>query len=150
MINPELHLEVVDSDGKIIEKTITIDPNDFSIDEADLDGELCRAGTLLCYYGDLVAELEARSSNFKNKVEEVRSTQAITLRIEAEKASKKLTEGAISELINSSNDRAAHLDLLVQAQKDSAKASNLFKAQYQKVECLKALAYRQRKMESAF
>lgn len=148
-VSSVLHLEVEDSEGKVVEKIITIDPDDFSIDEANLDGELCRAGTLLCYYGDLVAELEAKSANIKNLAEEIRSQQAISLRQAAEQSGKKLTEGALVELINGSPGRSALLFKLVQAQKESMKAVNLFKAQFQKVECLKALSYRQRRMEGA-
>jgi len=145
-----LHLDVEDSEGKVVEKSITIDPTDFSIDEANLDGELCKAGTFLCYYGDLVAELEAKASNIKNVTEEIRSQQAIALRNECQLKGTKITEGAITELINGSPGRSQLLYRLVQAQKEAAKAVNLFKAQYQKVECLKALAWRQRKMESGF
>lgn len=149
-VNTLLHLEVEDSEGKIIQKIVTIDPDDFSIDEANLDGELCRAGTLLCYYGDLVAELEAKSSNLKSRLDEVRSIQAIVIRASYVQKNTKLTENMLDEIIISIEDHRDARVKLINAQKEASKAANLFKAQFQKVECLKALAYRQRKMESGF
>jgi len=141
----KLHLTVEQSDGTLIEKVIDIHSNDFMIDEGDLEGELCRAGALLCYYGDLAAELDAKASNAKNGLEEVEAVVSITLR-----ASGKYTQGMVDNALAINPDVKIKRDALVEAQKEALKASNLFRAMNQRVECLKALSYRTNKQERNF
>jgi len=140
LINDKLH---VDTNQGV--KIVTIDPNDFSIDEANLEGELCNAGVLLCYYGDLAAELDAKASNMKNLVDEARGLECINLR--NQNSGKKLTENMLEELIVSSKAYQVLRSTLVNAQKEALKAQNLFRAMNQRVECLKALSYRTGRQE---
>jgi len=140
-----LHLTVINSDGQLVDKTIAVHSDDFNIDEGDLEGELCRAGALLCYYGDLAAELDAKASNAKNGLEEVEAVVAITLR-----ASGKYTQGMVDNALAINPDVKIKRDALVEAQKEALKSSNLFRAMNQRVECLKALSYRTNKQERNF
>lgn len=143
LIDNKLHIET--SQGP---KEITIDPNDFSINEADVEGELCRAGVLLCYYADLAAELEAKASNLKNRLREAEAVAAIVLRNSS--SGPKITQGMVDDHLYTNVEVIAIRSSLVNAQKEATKTQSLFKSANQKVECLKALAYRQNKQEKLF
>jgi len=143
LINNLFH---VDTDQGI--RLIEINSDDFSIDEMNIESELCKAGVLLCYYSDLAAELDAKAANLKNKADEVRGKQAIELR--KVHTGSRLTENMLDEMIVTSPGYQTIRSLLVEAQKEAFKASNLFKSMNQRVECLKALSYRQGKQEKVF
>lgn len=127
-------------------KEIIIDPDDFSIDEANVEGELCKAGVLLCYYADLVAELEAKASNIRNEYDSQRGHSYLIIKSEGAKT----TAGVVDSTLDQDTKLIAIKQSLINAQRQALKASNLFKAMNQKVECLKALAYRQNKQEKLF
>ena len=139
------HLTVTNSSGESIEKNVSIKLEDFSIDEANIEGELCQAGSLLCFYADLAAELDAKAANLKSRLEEVRALQSIEIR--KNHTGSRLTENMIDELICSDNKYNIEKRNLIEAQKEAAKANNLFRSMNQKIECLKALAYRMNRQE---
>ena len=133
----KLHLPVEQSDGTSFIKEIVVDSTDFNIDEADIEGELCRAGALLCYYADMAAELDAKSANAKRSFEEIQALMAIIYR-----GSGKVTQGMVDDhLATNQTVQQKHIEL-IECQKEAMKATNLFRAMNQRVECLKALAYR--------
>lgn len=142
----KLHLPVEQSDGTSFIKEIVVDSTDFNIDEADIEGELCRAGALLCYYADMAAELDAKSANAKRSFEETQALKAIQYR----SGGSKVTQGMVDDM--QAVDpivKQKHIEL-IECQKEAMKATNLFRAMNQRVECLKALAYRTNRQERAF
>ena len=141
LIDSILHVETAQGP-----KEVKINTDDFSIDEANLESELCKAGVLLCYYADLAAELDAKASNAKNRLREAEAVAAITLR----SGGAKVTQGMVDDHLYTNTAVNAIRDSLVNTQKEASKASNLFKAMNQRVECLKALAYRQGRQEKIF
>ena len=60
---------------------LTLD-EDFSIDETNIDGELCMAAKRMVYYGNLSAELEAQSSRDKDTKEQIYSRYDLEVRKE--------------------------------------------------------------------
>ena len=65
---------------------ISMDPEtDFHIDENDTDGELCKSGRLLSFYGQLAADLKAQAVTFKAKLEVRDSQESIGIRAEGNK-----------------------------------------------------------------
>jgi len=142
----KLHLPVEQSDGTSFIKEIVVDSTDFNIDEADIEGELCRAGALLCYYADMAAELDAKSANAKRSFEEIQALKAIQYR----SGGSKVTQGMVDDM--QAVDpivKQKHIEL-IECQKEAMKATNLFRAMNQRVECLKALAYRTGRQEKNF
>ena len=131
-------------------KEIEISPSDFRIDEANLDVELCRAGVLLAYYGDLAAELDAQASNNKNKLDQLYSDKALNIREFSKTAGERVTEGSIEERVLTDHEYISFQEKTVQSQRDANKCSAFFKSMQAKTECAKALAYRQRVQEREF
>lgn len=126
---------------KLNEQEISIDTDpDFTINEDDIDGELCKAGRLLCFYGDLAAELKGQALNAKTNLEYWDATASQNIR----SLGQKITEGNIKEKVLVNPERKEHLDFFQKSERDFQKIENLYRSQQKKVDCVIALAYKQR------
>jgi hypothetical protein len=125
-------------------ETITFSEEDFNINEDNVDGELCRSGNLLCFYGNLAAELKGLAVNNKSDLETWDAETSLKLRSEAEVSGKKLTEGRVREMVVSNPDRRGMQQRYIKAETDYQKAENLFRSQQKKADCVISLAYKQR------
>lgn len=115
---------------------------DFTINEDDINGELCRAGAILAFYANLAADLKAQSQTFKSRIELVESEASQKIRAEAIRTGNKLTEGGIRERVVVDPERIKALEEYNIAERDSLKAEYLFKTQQKKLDCLIALTYK--------
>ena len=120
---------------------VEYDPKgDFFIDEANIDGELCRSGRLLSFYGQLAAELKAHSASRKADLEMFDAELAIGIRAEG----KKVTEGGIKERVITDETRKKVQGVYIKSERDFQKIENLYRSMQKKVDCVIALCYKQR------
>jgi hypothetical protein len=120
---------------------LTLD-KDFSIDETNIDGELCMAAKRMVYYGNLSAELGAQSSRDKDKVDRIYAELDIHTRTKY--AGEKLTEGKINAIILQTPGYVAAREKQTASAMYQSKAENFFRSQQRRVDCITALAYKQR------
>jgi len=125
-------------------ETIQTDLESFVLNEDDVDGELCRAGRDLAFYGNLASDLKAQAANAKAAVEKTDAELSMGIRSVAYSEKAKITEGGIKEQVICNEIRQNKIQLQIQAERDFQKIENLFRSQQKKVDCLIALAYKQR------
>ena len=116
--------------------------NDFTIDETNIDGELCMASKRMVYYGNLSAELEAQATRSKDRLDQYYSELAIKTR--AAHAGGKLTEGGLKEIILTDPQYISMQDKCTTDYMYQKKVENFFKSQQKRVDCILALGYKQR------
>lgn len=112
--------------------------SDFSIDDTNMDGELCRIGQLLAKYGEVQAKLRAQLSRHENDVEVTYSREAQKIRSNTQV---KTTEKGVEEQVTLEPSYQAALLRLSETQKDSLMVDNFFKAIMKKADALNALTY---------
>ena len=138
-------LEELNDEGIWEKKTLELDlGQDFPIDENNVDGELCRAGALLAYYGNLAADLHAQYIRKKSNLEDYAATVAVEIRGESRTSATKITESGIQEKIITNDGYRQMNKQLIEADRYYRKAENLWKSQQKRTDCLTALAYKQR------
>ena len=116
---------------------------DFSIDEGNLNLEICRMGQLMVRYGDLAAHM---SSNLKRKEEEVKFVQAKVsgaIRSTAEAAGTKQTEGKLNEQVVTNDQYQNALAQLHVLRASATKADHWWRSIVKKADLLNAMAFRQ-------
>jgi hypothetical protein len=118
------------------------DQSTFTIDENNVDGELCQVGSELCFYGNLAAELKAQAAS--KKLELDAHDSELALQIRSMESDKRVTEGFVKETIKKNVKHKELTEELIQAERDLLKVENLFKAQQKRADCIIALAYKQR------
>ena len=117
--------------------------SDFSMDEANLNLEICRMGQLLVRYGDLAAHMQA---NLKRKEENVKFVQARVagaLRSTAEATGSKLTEGKLNEQVTVDSQYQQALSELHILRADALRADHWWRSIVKKADLLNAMAFRQ-------
>jgi hypothetical protein len=117
---------------------------DFFINEDNVDGELCKAGRILSFYGTLAADLKAQSAAAKAALESFDASLAQEIRQEFLTKKEKSTEGMIKERVVSNKERKEIINKYIGAERDFQKAENLFRSQQKKVDCVISLSYKQR------
>jgi hypothetical protein len=137
---PDLLIEIVEN-GEWVPRARNFDTeNDFRLDENNVDGELCKMGQQLLWYGDAYAELKAEAARKKEVTERV--SAALDARHRA--AMDKPTEGKIrSAVLNDENYmNARNAELASTA--NLIRVETWYKSLNKKIDCLQALAYKQR------
>ena len=120
---------------------LTLD-EDFSIDETNIDGELCMAAKRMVYYGNLASELGAQASRDKDRADQCYAR--LDLEVRNEGTGEKLTEGKINAIIRSKPEYITIKDKHTASVMYQSKAENFFRSQQRRVDCITALAYKQR------
>lgn len=114
---------------------------DFLLDETNVDGELCRVGQYLLHYGDAFAELKAEVARKKEVVER----HAAVLDAKFRTTMDKPTEGKIkSAIINDPTYQEAKNQELASTA-NLIRVDTWYRSLNKKVDCLQALAYKQRR-----
>lgn len=117
--------------------------NDFSINDSNLDGELCRMGKLMVRYGGVASELGANLRRKEEEVKLVYAQVAGATRSTHEQNGTKVTEKSLdSEVIQSTQYQAA-LGQLHLVRADAVKADHWWRSISKKADLLQALVYRQ-------
>lgn len=122
---------------------IRLSPNNFSIDESELDKELCTMGRTIFEYGSLEAEanlMVGRLSSEKEKLSAILDSQ---IRAEFAKIGDKATEAKISHAIVLNENYQTIVQTLLQAEKSHATIKWAMVALRHKSECLRALSFRE-------
>lgn len=138
----EVRLETLqNSDGAWVwvpeQKAFDVDAA-FTLDENNIDAEICRMGQLLLEYGTIQADLITQSARKKTDIDYVGSLIAQRLRASGEK----LTEGAIKERVSIEDEyRIAIMDYQA-ADGDAIKFTNYFKSLQKKADLIIALTYK--------
>ena len=109
-----------------------------------IEGELCRAGTLLRYYADLASDTNAAAARAKEDRDSTQALVSFNIRADREAAKEKCTVDILKEIVltNKTYIDAQHAYLLAEA--DAKKADLYFRSMKQKTDCLMALSYHQR------
>ena len=137
-------LKYIDDIWRWVPEAIVINTEeDFTIDELNLNTEVCKMGKLLLKYGDLAAELEAE---LKRKEENLKYTSAKIAgaqRAAALATSSKITEAEIKEktIIDPAYQEA--LNPLHVLRASAVRASHWWRAINTKAKMIEALAFRQ-------
>jgi hypothetical protein len=116
---------------------------DFSIDESNLNGEICRMGQLLVRYGGIDAEQNANLRRKEENAKLVRARVSGALRSDAEANGKKMTVQALEDetLQHASYQQAlTELHILRAA---AIKADHWWRSIVKKTDLLNAMAFRQ-------
>jgi hypothetical protein len=116
---------------------------DFTMDEGNLNQEICRMGQLMVKYGDLAAR---QSANLKRKEENVKYVQASTagaIRSTSEADGTKLTEGKLNEKVTVNAYYQKALSELHILRVDALKADHWWRSILKKGDLLNAMAFRQ-------
>jgi hypothetical protein len=116
---------------------------DFSIDDGNLNPEICRMGQLLVRYGDLAAQMQANLKRKEENVKYIRDRVSGYMRSSAEAAGDKMTEGKLSEKVTVDASYQKALGELHIMRADALKAEHWWRSIIKKAELLNALAYRQ-------
>lgn len=131
----------IERDGQLHE--VELDPQVFSIDESELDRELCQMGRLIFEYGRLEAEAKTRVGRLDAEKERLGAILDATVRVRFEKAGEKATEGRIKNAVISDAIYQETVQALIQAETDAATLKWVMSSLTHKSDCLRALAYRE-------
>jgi len=122
------------------EMIIVGNEEDFTIDEMNLEGNLCQVGALLRFYGSLSADLKAQASNKKSHVEEYDAEYSLRVRVTEDK----VTEGLVREKVKADPTHKKKMEEYIIAERDHQKVENLYKSQIKRADVLISLAYSKR------
>jgi len=117
--------------------------NDFSLDEENLNVEICRMGNLMLRYGDLAARMETNLKRKEEQVKYVQSRVSSALRSSAETAGNKMTEGKLNEQVVLDPQYQQALAELHVLRASALRAQHWYRNITKKADLLKAAAFRQ-------
>lgn len=117
--------------------------NDFSMDEGNVNKDICRMGQLLVKYGSLAAEQGANLSRKEENVKLVKASLSGALRSQAEVDGEKLTIPDLSDKVTVHVTYQQALSELHILRADAIKADHWWRSILKKAELLNAMAYRQ-------
>lgn len=116
---------------------------DFTIDELNLNTEICRMGVLLLKYGDLAAELQAELKRKDEGVKYLAARLSAAHRSQAEKDGKKKTVAELDNDVTIDESYQAALAQLHILRAAAVRSDHWWRSANTKSEMLKALAFRQ-------
>lgn len=122
---------------------IDLDDQAFSIDESELDRELCTMGKLIFDHGTLEAEAKMRVGRLEAEKDRLAAVLDAQYRAAFEKAGEKATEGRIKNAVVADQSYQDVVQALVQATTDAATLKWAMTSLTHKSDCLRALAYRE-------
>lgn len=129
---------------------------DVSIDDTDVDGELCKMGQLLSYYGDLSARLKAQ---FARKEEDREAYEAACDKLLRENFAVKVandpklkmpTETHLKKMIAGSDEYRGLTEEISVVRLHYYRVDNLLKALIKKADALNCLGYSQRQERKVY
>lgn len=138
---PSLMIEEVE-DNQWVPKVRTFNTEeDFHLDENNVDGELCGVGQQLLYYGDAYSDLKAEVARKKETVDRYYAVLDARFRNELDKP----TEGKIKSAIVNDPDYQQARNQELASTANLIKVETWYRSLNKKVDCLQALAYKQRR-----
>lgn len=116
---------------------------DFSMDEGNLNTEICRMGQLLVRYGSLAAEQGANLSRVEEQVKLTKASVSAALRSQAESNGTKITIPELADQVTLHQTYQTALSELHILRADALKAEHWWRSIVKKSDLLSAMAYRQ-------
>ena len=116
---------------------------DFSMDEGNLNVEICRMGQLLVRYGSLAAEQGANLSRVEEQVKLIKASVSAALRSQAEVTGTKITIPELADQVTLHPTYQQALSGLHILRADALKAEHWWRSMVKKTDLLNAMAYRQ-------
>lgn len=139
---PSVFIEQATEEGtEVVE--VTLDEQDFSIDETQIDATLCNMGRLILNYGQVEAEVKLRAGRLHSELERVKALLDTQVREKFQATGEKATEARIAHAITTNEDYQVYVQALNQAERDQAMMRWAMTALVHKSECLRAYAYRE-------
>jgi len=114
---------------------------DFTIDENNIDAELCRMGQLLARYGSLAAELNTNLARKEEELKYVSARVSAALRSQGEANGKKLTVDQLKEEVILSVEYQGALAPLHVLRADAEKVKHWWRSAQAKADALNSLTY---------
>ena len=121
-------------------QVIEVSNTDFEINEFAIDNNISDLPGLLCKYGDIASDLRAEVSRKKAQLEYYDASMYKEIKIKDNKA----TVNHIQAVIKTDSDRMEMLKDLIESERNSVKADNLYRSLLKKADLLIALTYKQR------
>lgn len=116
---------------------------DFTVDELNLDREMCRMGMVLLKYADLAAELGAEIKRKDESVKFLAASLSAAFRSQAEHDGKKKSVAELENDVTTDESYQALLRTLHVLRAAAVRADHWWRTANTKAEMLKALAFRQ-------
>lgn len=116
---------------------------DFSMDEQNLNSDICKMGQLMVKYGSLAAEQAANLSRKEEHVKLIKASLSGALKSQAEVDGAKLTIPDLSDKVTVHPTYQQALSELHVLRADSLKADHWWRAIVKKADLLTSMAYRQ-------
>lgn len=116
---------------------------DFTIDDLNLDREMCRMGIVLLKYADLAAELGAEVRRKDENVKYVAASLSAAYRSQAEKDGKKKSVAELEGDVTTDTSYQSLLRTLHVLRASAVRADHWWRTANTKADMLKALAFRQ-------
>jgi hypothetical protein len=138
--------KLVQNDGVWVWQPTAIEMDiegDFSVDDLNLDKELCRMGIVLLKYADLAAELGAELKRKDESVKYLAASLSAAYRSQAEKDGKKKSVNEIEGDVTKDESYQTLLRTLHVLRASAVRADHWWRTANTKAEMLKALAFRQ-------
>lgn len=135
-------LRQVENEWQWVAEPETVDThNDFAINDADIDRELCRIGQLMARYGSLAAELNANLARKEEELKYVGARVSAALRSQAEASGSKLTVDQVKEQTITSVEYQTTLATLHLLRANAEKAEHWWRSISAKAQALNSLTY---------
>lgn len=131
---------LIERDNQFVQ--VPLDTDTFSIDESEIDRELCTMGRSIFEHGTLEAEAKLRVGRLAAERDRLTSLLDAQIRASAVPGSK-LTEAKIGHAIVQDESYQQVVQALCVAEKDAATLRWAMTALIHKSDCLRALAYRE-------
>jgi len=135
-------LRLVDNVWQWVPEPETFDVEaDFTINDSDIDRELCRIGQLMARYGAVAAELSANLARKEEEVKYVAARCAAALRSQAEVSGAKTTVDKIKDDVVLSVEYQSALSTLHLLRAEAEKTEHWWRSISAKASALNSLTY---------
>jgi len=133
-------------DGK---EEFVLKENDFTIDPSHIDWELCNMGKIMLDYGEVEVRLRVEVEQKETTLEKYKADLDAKIRDDAANSGDKLTEAKITNTIIGDDLRLALVNSISQSRSNHNMMQWAMRALQGKLQCLQALAYRDRQLMKA-
>jgi hypothetical protein len=131
----------VEREGQLVQ--VELNDQRFSIDESNLDRELCSIGKFIYEYGTLAAETGLRVGRLDAELERLGAVLDAEVRARFLNAGEKATEARVQHAVVLDKQYQAYMQAKLEAEHDQAMMKWAMVALQHKSEGLRALAYRE-------
>src|SRR3970282_1679373 len=121
---------------------MNVNPNDFGIDQSNLDNELCSLGSKMYEYGEAEGVLRVKVESAKADLETTEAVLDTDIRSSAKTTGTKITEAQVKNEIILRGEYREAVDKLLFAQNEYNRIRAALVAMGAKKDCLIALSYR--------